>query len=153
MFDVGIGNNSCVSTDTNHFWNTWCRCVIIINANNTWWRHQMETFSASLALCARNSPVTGELPAQRPVMRSFGVFFDLHLNKRLSKTITRLVIWDAIALIMTTLYWHFVIWTNMLKVNTVLCWWFLIGRYMVHGMYFNEACGLCALLKRTQLQD
>ena len=31
------------------------------------------------------SPVTGEFPAQRPVTRSFGVFFDLRLNKRLSK--------------------------------------------------------------------
>ena len=37
----------------------------------------METFSALLALCARNSPVTGEFPAQRPVTRSFDVFFDL----------------------------------------------------------------------------
>ena len=50
-----------------------------------WWRHQMETFSALLAICAGNSPVTGELPAQRPVTRSFDVFFDLCLNKRLSK--------------------------------------------------------------------
>ena len=50
-----------------------------------WWRHQMETFSALLALCAGNSPVTGEFPAQRPVTRSFDVFFDLRLNKRLSK--------------------------------------------------------------------
>ena len=45
----------------------------------------METFSALLALCAGNSPVTGEFPAQRPVTRSFDVFFDLRLNKRLSK--------------------------------------------------------------------
>ena len=45
----------------------------------------METFSALLALCAGNSPVTGELPTQRPVTRSFNVFFDLRLNKRLSK--------------------------------------------------------------------
>ena len=29
---------------------------------NTWWLHQMETFSALLALCARNSQVTGESP-------------------------------------------------------------------------------------------
>ena len=36
----------------------------------TWWRHQM---------------VTGEFPAQRPVTRSFDVFSDLRLNKRLSK--------------------------------------------------------------------
>ena len=32
-----------------------------------------------------NSHVTGEFPAQRPVTRSFDVFFDLRLNKRLSK--------------------------------------------------------------------
>ena len=49
------------------------------------WRHQMETFSALLAICAGNSPVPGEIPAQRPVTRSFDVFFDLRLNKRLRK--------------------------------------------------------------------
>ena len=51
----------------------------------SWWRHQMETFSASLAICAGNSPVPGEFPTQRPVTRSFDVFFDLRLNKRLNK--------------------------------------------------------------------
>ena len=45
----------------------------------------METLSALLALCAGNSPVTGEFPSQRPVTRSFDVFYDLHLNKCLSK--------------------------------------------------------------------
>ena len=50
-----------------------------------WWRHQMETFSVLLAICAGNSPVTGEFPSQKPVTLSFDVFFDLHLNKRLSK--------------------------------------------------------------------
>ena len=50
-----------------------------------WWRHQMETFSALLAIYAGNSLVTGEFPAQRQVTRSFDVFFDLRLNKRLSK--------------------------------------------------------------------
>ena len=39
-----------------------------------WWRHQMGTFSASLAICAGKSPVTGEFPAQRPVTWSFDVF-------------------------------------------------------------------------------
>ena len=57
----------------------WCRKSI------SWWRHQMETFSALMAICAGNSPVTGEFPAQRPVTRSFEVFFDLRLNKPLSK--------------------------------------------------------------------
>ena len=45
----------------------------------------METFSALLAICAGNSPVTGEFPSQTPVTRRFDVFFDLCLNKRLSK--------------------------------------------------------------------
>ena len=48
------------------------------------WRHQMETFSSLLALCAGNSKVTGEFPSQRPVTRSFDALFDLRLNKRLS---------------------------------------------------------------------
>ena len=50
-----------------------------------WWRHKMETFSALLAICAGNSPVSGEFLAQRPVTRSFDVFFDVRLIKRLSK--------------------------------------------------------------------
>ena len=45
----------------------------------------METVSALLAFCTGNSPVTGECPTQRPVTQSFGVFFDLRLNKRLGK--------------------------------------------------------------------
>ena len=52
---------------------------------STWWRHQMETFFALLAICAGNSAINGEFPAQRPVARSFDVFVDLHRNKRLSK--------------------------------------------------------------------
>ena len=65
--------------DTEKHWQVfWCN-------NSSWWRHQMETFSALLAICAGNLPVPGEFPAQRPVTRSFDVFFDLHLNKRLSK--------------------------------------------------------------------
>ena len=32
------------------------------NDCSTWWRHQMETFSALLAICAGNSPETGEFP-------------------------------------------------------------------------------------------
>ena len=51
----------------------------------SWWRHQIEKFSALLAICAGNSPVTGEFPSQRPVTRSFVVFFYLRLNKWLSK--------------------------------------------------------------------
>ena len=57
----------------------WCLLI------GPWRRHQMKTFSALIALCAGNSPVTSEFPSQRPVTRSFDVFFVLRLNKRLSK--------------------------------------------------------------------
>ena len=50
------------------------------NDEGAWWRHQIETFSALLAICARNSPVIGEFLAQRPVTRGFDIFFDLCLN-------------------------------------------------------------------------
>ena len=56
------------------------RHIVILVAVKQWWRHQMETLSALLALCAGNSPVTGEFPSQRPVTRSFDVFFDLCMN-------------------------------------------------------------------------
>ena len=62
----------------------------------------MELLSALVEFCAGNSPIPGELPAQRPVTRSFGILFDLRLNQRLSKqTIVTPVIWDAITLFIT----------------------------------------------------
>ena len=44
----------------------------------------METFSELLAICAGNSPFTGEFPAQRPVKQNFDIFYDLRRNERLS---------------------------------------------------------------------
>ena len=62
-----------------------CKCICHRTrgqppVHTSWWRHQMETFSALLDLCAGNSPVTGEFPAQMPVTRSFDIFFDLRIN-------------------------------------------------------------------------
>ena len=68
--------------DRIHRWNT---RTLTSNELQPCWCHEMETFSALLAFCAGNSPVTGEFPAQKPVTRSFDVFFDLQLNGRLSK--------------------------------------------------------------------
>ena len=67
--------------------NSWApgKCDNNIESPISWWRHQMEIFSALLAICAGNSPVLGEFPTQKPVTRSFDVFFDLRLNKRLGK--------------------------------------------------------------------
>ena len=61
----------------------------------------MATFSALLALCAGNSPITSEFPAQRPVMRNFDAFFDL---RPAEQTLVRLVIWDTITLIISVAY-------------------------------------------------
>ena len=51
----------------------------------TWWRRQVEIFSALLAFCAGNSPVPGEFPSQRPVTRSFDIFVHLCLDQHLNK--------------------------------------------------------------------
>ena len=48
----------------------------------------MEVFSALLALCEGNPPVTGGFTSQRPVTLSLDLFFDLRLNKRLNKQST-----------------------------------------------------------------
>ena len=67
----------------------------------SWWRHQMETFSALLAICAGNSPVSGEFSVQTPVTRSFDVsFICTRINGWVNNV--RLVIWDAIVSIMTS---------------------------------------------------
>ena len=50
----------------------------------TWWHHGPALLRVT-GLCAGNSPVTGEFPAQRPVTRSFDASFDLRLHKHLRK--------------------------------------------------------------------
>ena len=52
------------------------RALMISHKRNgsSWWRHQMETFSALLALCAGNSPLTSGFHSQRPATRSFDFF-------------------------------------------------------------------------------
>ena len=81
LFENGIEWNECLHNisilmKAYRSINKWCF---------TWGRHHMETFSALLAICAGNSPVPCGFPAQRLVTRSFDAFFDLRLNKRLSK--------------------------------------------------------------------
>ena len=65
----------------------WCCMKLLMKLGHGWimMTSSNGNISASLALCAGNSPVTGDFPAQRSVTRSFDVFFDLCQNKRLSK--------------------------------------------------------------------
>ena len=51
------------------------RDIFTLSELYSWWRYHVETFSALLAICAGNSLVPGEIPTQRPVTRSFDVFF------------------------------------------------------------------------------
>ena len=86
-----VSVNVGMSARNRHFQtNYWCitmyckqrACREACKVKTSWWRHQMGTFSALLALCAGNSPVTSEFPTQRPVTWNFDVFFDLRLNKQ-----------------------------------------------------------------------
>ena len=79
--------------------------TVLVSSSNQYirWRHQMETFSALLALCEGNPPVTGGFPSQRPVTRSFEVFLWSAPKQTVEQTIETLVIWSAIAPIMTPL--------------------------------------------------
>ena len=79
-----INENACSGHDTDTP-GCFILCHMAMGFSAAWWRHQMETMSALLAICAGNSPVSGEFPTQRPVTRIFDVFFDLRLSKRLSK--------------------------------------------------------------------
>ena len=47
--------------------------------------NMMTSSDGNIFRCAGNSLVTGGLPAQWPVTRSFDIFFDLRMNKRLGK--------------------------------------------------------------------
>ena len=64
---------------------------------------QMASKAEKVSICWRHHENTGGFPSQRPVTCSFDVFFDLHLNKRLSKQPQTPMISGAIALIMTSL--------------------------------------------------
>ena len=67
--------------------------ISIFRVNNVTWERHRITRSVSMMTSSNgnvfrvtgHSPATDEIPSQRPVTRSFDVFFDLRLNKRLSK--------------------------------------------------------------------
>ena len=68
-----------------------------------WWRHQMETFFALLAFCAGNSPVTGEFPTKKASDAELWCFLWSAPAPTDEQTMETPVIWDATALIMTSL--------------------------------------------------
>ena len=86
-FFIAAGLSEVFTKLTNHQISKWSMHLLVDTVTvlaRAWWRHQMDFFCIT-GICAGNSTVPGEFPAQKPVTRSFDVFFDLRLNKRLSK--------------------------------------------------------------------
>ena len=118
-------------------------CLNYLFVREPWWRHQMETCSALLALNVGNSPPTGEFPSL--MTRSFDVFFDLRLNKPLSKQSRRR--WFQTP--SRSIWRHCNVWSRI----TLYCnaWWRLVLRHVSvqswwrHQMEtFSSLLALCA---------
>ena len=59
--------------------------MILVHGNVFKWKHLPRYWLFVRGGGGGDSPVIGEFPSQRPVTRSFDVFFDLLSNKRFSK--------------------------------------------------------------------
>ena len=73
-----------------------------IHATDSTDRRQVDILFALPAFNDWNSPVIGEFPSQGPEARSFDAF----LEQTVKPNSRNAVIWDAIALIITSLYWR-----------------------------------------------
>ena len=86
------------------------------------------SFRVTGHLCGEFTGNPGELPTQRPVTRSFDVFFDLRLNKRLSKqswgwwfeTLSR-PLWRRCNVLFTTVEVIVVVWFMLYSANENFC--------------------------------
>ena len=87
------------------------------------WRHQTETFSVLLALCAGNSPVTGEFPSQRPVTGSFDVFIDWVNDYKAGDLGRHRVPYYVIVMFLKTVTWPCTLWG---WASLFWCWWFRV---------------------------
>ena len=89
----------------------------------SWWRYEMKTFSALLALCEGNPPATGGFPSQRPVTRSGALMFsfmfawtNVWANNRNPGDLRRHgAHYDVIVI-----YWHCVTWRRQNNVDESL---------------------------------
>ena len=92
--------------------------------------------SALLAFCAGNSPVNGDFPKQRPVTRSFDVFFDLCLYQQLNKQLKR----RWLETISRSLWRH----CNVSKYSTRVTCHYHESRWQSHKIIRKfQASGLC----------
>ena len=59
--------------------------VVVIISSHGGFMWYIYSYHDNVTLCEGNTSATGGFPSQLPVTRGFDVFFDLRLNKRLSK--------------------------------------------------------------------
>ena len=90
----------------------------------------METFSALLAICEGNSPVTGDFPSQKPVTRSFGVFFVLRPNILINN-------WDAGVLRRHRAHYDVTVMNWMIIAMIILC------RFTIFMHCFDMIFNIC----------
>ena len=98
-------------------------------------------FSTLLAICAGNSLVTGEFPSQRPVTRSFDVFFDLCLNKP-QGVIVQILSISSICLFYF-LYSNLPLGCIMMGLGCDMC--SCISRYLNKKIIIKHVMHLCSL--------
>ena len=81
MLNVTDGD---VTTTKVNEWVCLCPAFAVVNATDvhglsfllrSWWRRDLDSFSALPALCEGNPPVTGGFPLQRASKAGFDVFF------------------------------------------------------------------------------
>ena len=94
------------------------------------------------ALCMGNSPVTGEFLSQRPATRSFDVFFELCLNKRLSKQS-----WCWCFETSSCPLWRHCNGDAFRGMYTTVLWW-----VSFHGPMGRSTPALCGTLSQSQRQ-
>ena len=74
-----------------------------------WMHHgdviKWKLFFSVTGLLWGNTSVSGGFPSRRPVTPSFIVLFDLCHKQTTEQTVETPVVWDTIALMMTSLYW------------------------------------------------
>ena len=104
--------------------------------------------SALLALRAVNSPVNDEFPSQRPVTRSFHVFFDQRLNKRLSKQSNRRWFWTP-SFVQNFLNSDYILSLGTIE-TTSRCAWIKYYRKIIKKMRLKMSVKMVANLHRVQ---
>ena len=90
----------------------------------------METFSALLAICARNSPVHGEFPAQRPVFSLICVWINGWVNNREAGDLRRhcshydVIVMDICVVSRSSyeiVYYLYVVWLKYDEISIYVC--------------------------------